>query len=147
MLHMGNAYPKSCCLVRPASIYGALMADKTAEIRTALEQLLYEKVLALYAGLFKQNPLFRWSIQHANYACGMSDVYEYLQKAKAFTIEPVADQITQDVLLISAREDLLVDFELYKKRLTLAHWSSQYPARPSTAKLTATRKISSISRI
>ena len=116
-----------------------------------MEQLLYgeqpEKVLALYAGLFKQNLLFRWSIQHANYAYGMSDVYEYLQKAKAFTIEPVADQITQDVLLISAREDLLVDFELYKKRLTLAHWSSQYPARPSTAKLTATRKISSISRI
>ena len=102
------------------SIYGALMADKPAEIRTTLEQLLSEKqrekVLALYTGLSEQNPLFRWSIQHANYAYGTADVYEYLQRAKAFTIEPVADQITQDVLLISAREDLMVGFDLYKER-------------------------------
>lgn len=105
------------------SIYGALMADKPAEIRTTLEQLLSEKqrekVLALYTGLSEQNPLFRWSIQHANYAYGTADVYEYLQRAKAFTIEPVADQITQDVLLISAREDLMVGFDLYKEEIDL----------------------------
>ena len=78
-----------------------------------------EKVLALYTGLSEQNPLFRWSIQHANYAYGTADVYEYLQRAKAFTIEPVADQITQDVLLISAREDLMVGFDLYKEEIDL----------------------------
>ncbi len=52
------------------------MADKPAEIRTTLEQLLSEdgeKVLALYTGLSEQNPLFRWSIQHANYAYGTAD--------------------------------------------------------------------------
>ena len=99
------------------------MADKPAEIRTTLEQLLSEKqrekVLALYTGLSEQNPLFRWSIQHANYAYGTADVYEYLQRAKAFTIEPVADRITQDVLLISAREDLMVGFDLYKEEIDL----------------------------
>ena len=62
------------------------MADKPAEIRTTLEQLLSEKqrekVLALYTGLSEQNPLFRWSIQHANYAYGTADVYEYLQRLR-----------------------------------------------------------------
>ena len=46
-------------------------------------------------------------------------MYEYLQKARAFTIEPVAERITQDVLLLSAREDLLVDFALYKQEIDL----------------------------
>ena len=95
------------------SIYGALMADKPAEIRAKLEHWLDENnrdaILDLYAGLAEREPLFRWSIQHSNYAYGTSDVYEYLQKARAFTIEPVAERITQDVLLLSAREDLLVD--------------------------------------
>ena len=34
-------------------------------------------------------------------------------------MEPVAEQITQDVLLLSAREDLLVDFGLYKQEIDL----------------------------
>ena len=46
-------------------------------------------------------------------------MYEYLQKARAFTIEPVVERITQDVLLLSAREDLLVDFALYKQEIDL----------------------------
>ena len=105
------------------SIYGALMADKPAEIRAKLEHWLDENnreaILDLYAGLAEREPLFRWSIQHSNYAYGTSDVYEYLQKARAFTMEPVAEQITQDVLLLSAREDLLVDFGLYKQEIDL----------------------------
>ncbi len=105
------------------SIYGALMADKPAEIRAKLEHWLDENnreaILDLYAGLAEREPLFRWSIQHSNYAYGTSDVYEYLQKARAFTIEPVAERITQDVLLLSAREDLLVDFALYKQEIDL----------------------------
>lgn len=105
------------------SVYDALMADKPAELRASLEQMLLEnqreKVLALYAGLAEENPLFRWSIQHADYAYGTADVYEYLQKVKAFTIEPVAGRITQDVLLIGAREDFLAAFELYKKEIDL----------------------------
>ena len=64
-------------------------------------------------------PLFRWSIQHSSYAYGTSAVYEYLQKAWAFTIEPVVERITWDVLLLSAREDLLVDFSLYKQEIDL----------------------------
>ena len=105
------------------SIYGALMADKPAEIRAKLERWLDENnrdaILDLYASLAEREPLFRWSIQHSNYAYGTSDVYEYLQKARAFTMEPVAEQITQDVLLLSAREDLLVDFGLYKQEIDL----------------------------
>lgn len=104
------------------SIYGALMADKPAEIRTTLEQLLSEKqrekVLALYTGLSEQITLLL--VNPARELCLRDGgVYEYLQRAKAFTIEPVADQITQDVLLISAREDLMVGFDLYKEEIDL----------------------------
>ena len=86
------------------------------------EQTKLEPAATVYrikAGLAEREPLFRWSIQHSNYAYGTSDVYEYLQKARAFTIEPVAERITQDVLLLSAREDLLVDFALYKQEIDL----------------------------
>ena len=79
------------------SIYGALMADKPAEIRAKLEYWLDENdrdaILDLYAGLAEREPLFRSSIQHSNYAYGTANVYEYLQKAQAFTMEPMAEQI------------------------------------------------------
>ena len=80
-------------------------------------------------------PLFRWSIQHSSYVYGTSDVYEYLQKAWAFTIEPVVERITRDVLLLSAREDLLVDFSLYKQEIDLLKkhpLSGVRGARPNT---------------
>ena len=58
------------------SIYGALMADKPAEIRAKLGHWLDENnrdaILDLYAGLAEREPLFRWSIQHSNYAYGTS---------------------------------------------------------------------------
>lgn len=83
------------------SIYGALMADKPAEIRAKLEYWLDENdrdaILDLYAGLAEREPLFRSSIQHSNYAYGTANVYEYLQKAQAFTMEPMAEQITASV--------------------------------------------------
>ena len=105
------------------SIYGALMADKPAEIRAKLEYWLDENdrdaILDLYAGLAEREPLFRSSIQHSNYAYGTANVYEYLQKARAFTMEPMAEQITQDVLRLSARENLMVDFALYKQEIDL----------------------------
>ena len=105
------------------SIYGALMADKPAEIRAKLEYWLDENdrdaILDLYAGLAEREPLFRSSIQHSNYAYGTANVYEYLQKAQAFTMELMAEQITQDVLRLSARENLMVDFALYKQEIDL----------------------------
>ena len=104
-------------------IYDALMADKPLALRAKLEQLLEEnrreEILELYRGLAEQEPLFRWSISHSNYAYGTSDVYEYLQKIRAFSIRPIADQIQQDVLLISARKDMLVDFSLYRDEIEL----------------------------
>ena len=104
-------------------IYDALMADKPPALRAKLEQLLEEnrreEILELYRGLAEQEPLFRWSISHSNYAYGTSDVYEYLQKIRAFSIRPIADQIQQDVLLISARKDMLVDFSLYRDEIEL----------------------------
>ena len=59
-------------------IYDALMADKPPALRAKLEQLLEENrregILELYRGLAEQQPLFRWSISHSNYAYGTSDV-------------------------------------------------------------------------
>ena len=104
-------------------IYDALMADKPPALRAKLEQLLEEnrreEILELYRGLAEQEPLFRWSISHSNYAYGTSDVYEYLQKIRAFSIRLIADQIQQDVLLISTRKDMLVDFFLYRDEIDL----------------------------
>ena len=107
----------------PADIRTIQHADVLISNGGTMEHWLDENnrdaILDLYAGLAEREPLFRWSIQHSNYAYGTSDVYEYLQKARAFTIEPVAERITQDVLLLSAREDLLVDFALYKQEIDL----------------------------
>ena len=103
------------------SIYGALMADKPAEIRAKLEHWLDENnreaILDLYAGLAGGG---RCSLVHPALQLRLRHLptCEYLQRPGPSPLEPVAEQITQDVLLLSAREDLLVDLASTSRRST-----------------------------
>ena len=104
-------------------LYDAVLANKPAEIQAMVTKLLdaheEEKVVAVYRQLEEKNPVVKWSIKHSNYAYGTRNVYEYLQKAKGFSVKNSAGRITQDVLLIGAREDSMVDFSLYKQAVDL----------------------------
>ena len=45
----------------------------------------------------KKEPVIDWGIKHGCYAYEAKDAYGYARKLKLYDIEPIADQITQDI--------------------------------------------------
>jgi esterase/lipase len=101
------------------SLYDTLMSNKPNEIKIQLEKLLKnnenDKVNAIYNDIASKMPIMKWSIEHSNYAYGTDSVFDYLKEAQNYSIKSVANKITQDILLIGAKEDIMVDFSLYKE--------------------------------
>ena len=48
----------------------------------------------------KKSPIIDWGLKHGCYAYEAKDAYEYANKLKEYDIKPVADKITQDMLII-----------------------------------------------
>ena len=102
-------------------LYDAVMANKPPEVGEMVGRMLEKqeeaRVVAFYRQLEEKNPLIKWSINHSNYAYGTKNIYEYLLKARKFTVKDLGSRIKQDVLLIGAREDAMVDFSLYRQAI------------------------------
>ncbi len=60
-----------------------------------------------------------WGIKHGCYAYEARDAYGYAKKLKLYDLEPVADKITQDVLIIGANQDHFIDYRLIGREINM----------------------------
>ena len=60
-----------------------------------------------------------WRIKHGCYAYEAKDAYSYAQKLKAYDLAPVADRITQDMLIIGANDDHFIDYHLIGREISM----------------------------
>ena len=67
----------------------------------------------------RKSPIIDWGIKHGCYAYEASDAYSYAQKLKLYDIAPVADQITQDMLILGANGDHFIDYHLIGKEINM----------------------------
>lgn len=67
----------------------------------------------------RKSPIIDWGIKHGCYAYEASDAYSYAKKLKLYDIAPVADQITQDVLILGANGDHFIDYHLIGKEINM----------------------------
>ena len=67
----------------------------------------------------KKEPVIDWGIKHGCYAYEAKDAYGYAKKLKLFDIEPVADRITQDMLIIGANQDHFIDYRLIGREINM----------------------------
>lgn len=67
----------------------------------------------------RKSPIIDWGIKHGCYAYEASDAYSYAKKLKLYDIAPVADQITQDMLILGANGDHFIDYHLIGKEINM----------------------------
>ena len=67
----------------------------------------------------KKEPMIDWGLKHGCYAYEAKDAYDYARKLKLYDIEPVADRITQDMLIIGANQDHFIDYRLIGREINM----------------------------
>lgn len=60
----------------------------------------------------KRNPMIDWGLKHGMYAYEAADPYGYAKKLELYNLAPIADRITQDVLIIGANQDHFIDYRM-----------------------------------
>jgi len=67
----------------------------------------------------KKEPVIDWGLKHGCYAYEAKDAYGYAQKLKLYDLEPIADKITQDMLIIGANQDHFIDYRLIGREINM----------------------------
>lgn len=67
----------------------------------------------------KKEPVIDWGLKHGCYAYEAKDAYGYAQKLKLYDLEPVADRITQDILIIGASQDHFIHYRLIGREINM----------------------------
>lgn len=67
----------------------------------------------------KKDPLIDWGLKHGMYAYEAKDAYEYAKKLKFYDLEPIADKITQDMLIVGANLDHFIDYRLIGREIDM----------------------------
>ena len=73
----------------------------------------------VFAKKAKRSPIIDWGIKHGCYAYEAKDAYSYAKKLKLYDLAPVADRITQDVLILGANEDHFIDYRLIGREINM----------------------------
>ncbi|MCR5141215.1 MAG: alpha/beta fold hydrolase [Ruminococcus sp.] len=67
----------------------------------------------------KKEPIIDWGLKHGCYAYEAKDAYGYAKKLKLYDLEPIADKITQDMLIIGANQDHFIDHKLIGREINM----------------------------
>ena len=67
----------------------------------------------------KSSPIIDWGIKHGCYAYEAKDAYSYAKKLKLYDLAPVADKITQDVLILGANDDHFINYRLVGREIDM----------------------------
>jgi len=60
----------------------------------------------------KSDEMIRWGLEHGKYAYEAKNAFEYAQKMNQYQIMNIADQITQDVLIVGANKDHFIPYTM-----------------------------------
>lgn len=104
------------------SFFGALAARlgarKAGIISFLLRHNLRAPINRAMARAAEAEPTVRWALDHGLRVSGSSTPFEYLKWAKAMTTRDISRHITQDCLLLAARDDHLVPFSQLEAQLS-----------------------------
>ena len=80
-------------------------------------RIVLSPILCMMKLIRKNDPLFQWGVKHGMYAYGADSIYDYLKKVSKYQIMDVASMIEQDVLILGANQDHLVDYRMIGKEI------------------------------
>lgn len=80
-------------------------------------RIVLSPILCMMKLIRKNDPLFQWGVNHGMYAYGADSIYDYLKIVSKYQIMDVASMIEQDVLILGANQDHLVDYRMIGKEI------------------------------
>ena len=73
----------------------------------------------VFAKKAKASPIIDWGIKHGCYAYEAKDAYSYARKLKKYDLAPIADKITQDMLILGANGAHFIDYTLIGREINM----------------------------
>ncbi len=103
--------------------FDVVIADHPGAMRSAIGRIfklgLGKAMNGMYDKMMKKDELVRWNLLHGMYAYDAKTPDEYIQRIRKFTLKGIADRITQDVLILGAREDHFIMPKLFHEEYDL----------------------------
>ncbi len=103
--------------------FDVVIADHPGAMRSAIGGIfklgLGKAMNGMYEKMMQKDELVRWNLLHGMYAYDAKTPDEYIQRIRKFTLKGIADRITQDVLILGAREDHFIMPKLFHEEYDL----------------------------
>lgn len=103
--------------------FHVVLSDHPGNVASFIEKILSSPVRNIMNGFYKkmmkQDELVRWNLLHGMYAYDAKTPMEYIARIRKFTLHGIADKITQDVLVLCAREDHFINPRLFHEEFDL----------------------------
>ncbi len=103
--------------------FHVVLSDHPGNVASFIEKILSSPVKGIMNGFYKKmmkdNELVRWNLLHGMYAYDAKTPMEYIDRIRKFTLHGIADKITQDVLVLGAKEDHFINPRLFHEEYDL----------------------------
>lgn len=100
-----------------------IVGDKPPVVQKLLYALIKLKckpvINAIFNTIAKKEPTIDWGLKHGCYAYEAKDAYGYAKKLMLYDLEPVADIITQDILILGANQDHFINYKMVGKEINM----------------------------
>lgn len=100
-----------------------IVGDKPPILQKLLYALINLKCKPVINAIFniaaKKEPTIDWGLKHGCYAYEAKDAYSYAGKLMLYDLAPVADRITQDILILGANQDHFINYKIVGKEINM----------------------------
>ncbi|MCC8051520.1 MAG: alpha/beta fold hydrolase [Clostridiales bacterium] len=67
----------------------------------------------------KKEPMIDWGLKHGMYAYEADSAYGYAKKLADYSLKPIADKVTQDLLILGASRDHFIDYHMIGREIDM----------------------------
>jgi len=100
-----------------------IIGDQTPAVQRLFYFLLRIRAKGVINLIFnqmaKKMPMIDWGLKHGMYAYEADSAYGYAEKLKLYDLAPVADKITQDILIMGANQDHFINYHSIGKEIDM----------------------------
>ena len=103
--------------------FHVILSDHPGNVSKFIEKLLSSPIKGIMNGFYKKmmkkSELVRWNLLHGMYAYDAATPMQYIDRVRKFTLNGIGDKITQDILVLGAREDHFINPRLFHEEFDL----------------------------
>jgi alpha-beta hydrolase superfamily lysophospholipase len=98
-----------CSVGIQTDLYESTLAKAPKELKDKIEQMMdqgnKDEVNKILYQIMDASPMHEWYFNQGLLVFGVETPYDYLCKTKKFSVVPIADQVTQDYLVVHGQKD------------------------------------------